>query len=149
MESFTSLIPANIESLTISVVPFFHCSDFKTGIFSFASCFAASQHFSDSYLFSSILDGINLLLVLYSELLTFTLFVLLSVVIVDSLVGVKISLEMFTTLLFVFLLSVLLFVAVVVILDCITMLLVLFTVLLFVFALFLLLIVVVVFVALV
>ena len=118
------------------------------GIFSFASCFAALPHFSYSFLSSSILDGINLLSVLFSELFAFTLFVLLFVKVVDALVGVKSILESFTALLFVFLLAVLLFVAVVVVLDCITMLLVSFTVMLLIFALFLLLIVVVVVVVL-
>ena len=140
--------PANIQFTTISVVPFFLCSEFRTVIFSFASCFEALLHFSDSSLSSSILDGINLLLVLFSELFAFTLFMLLFVVVVDALFGVKSLLESFTALLFVFLLSVLLFVAVVVVLDCIKMLLVSFTVLLFVFALFLPLVVVVVVVAL-
>ena len=85
-----------------------------------------------------------MMLALFSELFSLTLFVLLFIVVVDALAGVKSLLESFNALLFVFLLYVLLFVAVVLVLDCIKMLLVLFTVLLFVFALFLLLIVLVV-----
>ena len=105
------------------------------------------SHSSDSFLSSSILDGIKLLLVLLSELFIFTLFVFLFVVVVDVLFGVKIFFESFTVLLFVFSLFFLLFIAVVVMLEGIKMLLISFTVLLFVFPLFVLLIVVVTVVA--
>ena len=81
-------------------------------------------------------------------MIPFTLFALLSVVVVGVLVGVKSLFESFAALLFIFSLSVLLFIAVVVILDVIKMLIVSFTVLLFVFALFMLLIVVAVLVVL-
>ena len=41
VKSFDSLTPSKIESPIISVVPFFHWSEFKTGTFSFTSCYAA------------------------------------------------------------------------------------------------------------
>ena len=101
---------------------------------------------SDSFLSSSILHGIKLLLVLVTMLSVFALFMLLSVVAV-VLDEVKSLLESFT-MLFVIALFVLLFVAGFIALDGIKMLLVSITVLLFVFALFELLVVVVVVVAL-
>ena len=114
----------------------------------FTSCFAALSHFSNSFISLSILDSINLLLVLFSELFPFTLSALPCAVVVGALVGVRSLLESFTALLFVFLLFVLLFVAVVVVLDSIKMLLLSFTVLLLVFVLYVLLIVLVIVVAL-
>ena len=103
---------------------------------------------------SLILDGIKLLLVPFTELFPFVLFVLLFVVAVVVLDGFKNFSESFTSLLFVFSFFVLLLVTDVVVLDDIKMVLVSFTVflflfaLLFVFALFVLLIVTIIVVAL-
>ena len=86
LDSSASPNPANIKYPTISV-PFFRWSEFDDGTFSFASCWAAYvlSHSSDSLFSSSILDGIKLMLVWFTELFVFALIVFLFVVIAVAL----------------------------------------------------------------